>query len=144
MTVTPSDVAVELGRTAPLDATTEAQWQNWIERTQREINRRASMYGVDSSSLDAGTVDDVVLLAVVEHARNPEGVDTYDISVDDGRESRRYRHSAGRIVITDEWWGWLFPAVRSGTFSTQLYGEPDRDAFDWPLVVDVVPPEPTP
>ena len=124
MTVTPSDVAVELGRTAPLDGTTEAQWQNWIERTQREINRRASMYGVDPSSLDVGAVDDVVLLAVAEHARNPEGVDSYDVAVDDGRETRRYRHSSGRITITDEWWGWLFPGLSSGAFSVVPYGEP--------------------
>ena len=72
-------------------------------------------------------------LAVAEHARNPEGVDSYDVSIDDGRESRRYRHSTGRITITDEWWGWLFPSVESGAFSTQTYGAPDVDAHRLPL-----------
>jgi len=125
MAVTPTDVATELGRPTPLDPTTETQWQSWIDRAARLIERRASRLGVDYLSLDEQTVDDVVLLAVAEHARNPEGVDTYDISVDDGRESRRYRHSTGRITITDEWWSWLFPSSALGVFTTQTYGEPD-------------------
>ena len=133
MAVTPSDVAVELGRTAPLDAGTQAQWQTWIDRAERLIHRRAESLSVDPATLDSQTVDDVVLLAVAEHARNPEGVDTYDISVDDGRESRRYRHSTGRITITDEWWGWLFPGAGSGAFSTQTFGAPDELAHRFPL-----------
>ena len=125
MAVTPSAVAVELGRPTPLDAATETQWQAWIDRAGRMIERRAAALGVDPLTLDEGTVDDVVLLAVAEHARNPEGVDTYDISVDDGRESRRYRHSSGQISITDQWWSWLFPSSALGVFTTQTYGEPD-------------------
>lgn len=125
MAVIPSDVAVELGRPTPLDSATELQWHSWISRAERLIERRAERLGVDFSTLDADLVDDVVLLAVAEHARNPEGVDTYDISVDDGRESRRYRHSTGRITITDEWWGWLFPSSVQGAFTTLTYGEPD-------------------
>ena len=134
MAVTPNDVATELGRPTPLDATTVAQWQSWIDRAVRLIERRAAALSVDYLTLDEQTVDDVVLLAVVEYARNPEGVDTYDISVDDGRESRRYRHSTGRITITDEWWGWLFPGIGSGAFSTQTYGAPDGPHVDrWPF-----------
>lgn len=125
MTVTPDDIAVELGRPTPVDASTAAQWQSWIDRAVRQIDRRATYLGVDVLTLDAQTVDDVVLLAVSQHARNPEGVDTYDVSVDDGRESRRYRHSKGELMITDLWWGWLFPSFTSGAFSTQTYGEPD-------------------
>ena len=130
MAVTPADVAVELGRPTPLDASTEAQWQNWIDRATRMIERRAVALGIDPLTLDVQTVDDVVLLAVAEHARNPEGVDTYDISVDDGRESRRYRHSAGQVTITDLWWSWLFPSSALGVFTTQTYGEPDTSAAD--------------
>lgn len=125
MHVTPFDVAVELGRPTPLDETLSDQWQSWIDRAVRLIERRAARLGVALADLDADVIDDVVLLAVAEHARNPEGVDTYDISVDDGRESRRYRHSSGRITITDEWWSWLFPGSGSGAFSVRPYGEPD-------------------
>ena len=124
MPVTPFDVATELGRPTPLDETTESQWQSWIDRATRLIDRRATSLGVEFSTLDGETVDDVVLLAVAEHARNPEGVDSYDVAVDDGRETRRYRHSSGRITITDEWWGWLFPGLSSGAFSVVPYGEP--------------------
>lgn len=130
MAVTPADVAVELGRPTPLEAATETQWQAWIDRAGRMIERRAVALGVDYSTLDTETVDDVVLLAVAEHARNPEGVDTYDISVDDGRESRRYRHSAGQVTITDLWWSWLFPSSALGVFTTQTYGEADTSAAD--------------
>ena len=128
MAVTPADVAVELGRTAPLDPATQAQWQSWIDRAERLIHRRAESLSVDPVDLDAQTVDDVVLLAVAEHARNPEGVDTYDISVDDGREFRRFKHAEGRITIADEWWEWLFPGTGSGAFSTLTYGVSDREA----------------
>ena len=125
MAVTAHEVAIELGRPTPLDDATESQWQSWIDLAVRLITRRAASLGVDFGTLDYETVDDVVLLAVVEHARNPDGVDSYDIAVDDGRETRRYRHSSGRITIRDEWWGWLFPTSVQGAFTTLTYGEPD-------------------
>lgn len=133
MAVTPADVAVELGRTAPLDAGTQAQWQSWIDRAERLIHRRAESLSVDPATLDSQTVDDVVLLAVAEHARNPEGYDTVDLSIDDARESRRFKNATGRITINDEWWGWLFPGIGSGAFSTQTYGAPDDLAHRFPL-----------
>lgn len=37
MAVTPTDVATELGRPTPLDATTAEQWQSWIDRAVRLI-----------------------------------------------------------------------------------------------------------
>lgn len=132
MAVTPADVAVELGRPTPLDSTTESQWQSWIDRAGRLITRRANKLGVDPVTLDAETVDDVVLLAVVAHARNPEGVESYDLSIDDAREMRRFRSASGEVAITDEWWGWLFPAA-SEAFSTRTAGEPDELAHRFPL-----------
>ena len=132
MPVTPSDVAVELGRTAPLDTATRDQWQNWIDRAGRLITRRATKLGVDPAELDPETVDDVVLLAVVAHARNPEGVESYDLSIDDAREMRRFTRASGEVTITDEWWGWLFPAA-SEAFSTRTAGEPDDLAHRYPL-----------
>lgn len=132
MAVTPADVAVELGRPTPLDATTEAQWQSWIDRAGRRIVRRAVKLEVDPDSLDPETVDEVVLLAVVAHARNPEGVESYDLSIDDAREMRRFRSGSGEITITDEWWGWLFPSAAEA-FSTRTAGEPDDLAHRFPL-----------
>lgn len=124
MPVLPSDVGVEIGQ-AP-DAATEAQWATWIARTERQIVRRAERLGIDPLTLDVETVDDVVLLAVAAHARNPEGVDTLDVSVDDGRVSRRYRTGSGEVAITDQWWSWLFPSVQSGAFSVRPGFESDR------------------
>lgn len=131
--VTPEDVAVELGRPTPLDLATMMQWQTWIDRTARLIDRHAVRVGVDPESLDAQVVDDVVLLAVVEHARNPDGVESYDVSVDDAREMRRFRQGSGQIVLTDLWLSWLFPSAATGAFSTQTYGEADdlTSVLDW-------------
>jgi hypothetical protein len=100
--VTPNDVAIETGIVP--DITTEARWASWINRAERQIQRRADRLGILFSGLDPQTVDDVVLLAVSAHARNPEGVDTVDVSVDDGRVSRRYRKSAGEVSIYEHWW----------------------------------------
>ncbi len=126
MATTVYEVAVELGRPTPAqDSVQWSQWSQWIARTYRDIERR---FGVAYSTLDPGVVDDVVLLAVAEHARNPDGVDSYTVSVDDGSDTKRYTHSSGRIVIRDEWWAMLSPAAASGVGSTQTYGMSDYDA----------------
>jgi hypothetical protein len=122
--VTPGDVATETG--IHLTGDLEARWALWIDRTVRQIQRRAERLGVDFDDLSEQTVDDVVLLAVAAHARNPEGVDTVDVSADDGRVSRRYAKSAGEVSITDLWWSWLFPSVESGAFSVRPGFEPDE------------------
>lgn len=128
-TVTPNDVALELGRPIPLDPQQSDQFASWIDRTERMIRRRADRLGVAWEDVDPQTLDDVILLVVAKHAQNPEAVESYDISVDDGREMRRYR-SSGELTITDEWWGWLFPDMTSGAFSTRPYGAPD--VLVWP------------
>ena len=130
MAVIPEDVATELGRPTPLDTQTHNQFAGWIDRTERMIRRRADRLGVAWDDIDPQTLDDVVLLVVAKHAQNPEAVESYDISVDDGREMRRYRSGAGELVITDEWWNWLFPDMTSGAFSTRPYGAPD--VLVWP------------
>lgn len=128
-TVTPADVAVELGLPTPLDAQQSGQFEGWIARVERMIRRRANQVGVPWDDVDLETLDDVVLLAVTQHARNPDGVESYDVSVDDGREMRRFRAGSGELTITDLWWSWLFPDVpASGAFSVRPYGEPDIPA----------------
>ena len=125
-TVTPADVAVELGLPTPLDAQQSGQFEGWIARVERMIRRRANQVGVPWDDVDLETLDDVVLLAVTQHARNPDGVESYDVSVDDGREMRRFRAGSGELTITDLWWSWLFPDVpASGAFSVRPYGASD-------------------
>lgn len=127
MAVIPDDVATELGRPTPLDLATTEQFASWIERAVRLIQMRAARMQVEFTSLDQDVVDDVVVQAVAAHARNPEGVEYYDVSVDDAREMRRWSGgSAGRIFITDEWWSWLFPDADSGAFSVRPSFEPDH------------------
>lgn len=126
MATTVYEVAVELGRPTPTAGSVQdLQWSQWITRTYRDIERR---FGTAYSALDPAVVDDVVLLAVAEHARNPDGVDSYTVSVDDGSDTKRYKHSSGRIVIRDEWWAMLSPVAVSGVGSTQTYGMSDYDA----------------
>lgn len=125
MAVTANDVAVELGRPTPLSQVESDQLSSWIDRVERMIQRRATRLGVEWSEIDLDVLDDVVLLAVAQHARNPDGVEYYDVSVDDAREMRRYRSGAGELTITDLWWSWLFPGSASGAFSVRPYSAPD-------------------
>lgn len=126
MAVTPADIAVELGRATPGVSTPEyAQWQSWIDRAYRAIERRRERLGADEPPTE--TVDDVVTLAVARKVLNPRGAEsiTEQVGVDDGnvQETARYRNAG--VDITDEWWGWLFPGLVNNVGSTQTYGEPD-------------------
>lgn len=133
MAVIATDVAVELGRPTPLPQSESDRYSSWIDRAERMIRRRATSLGVAWGDVDPDTLDDVVLLAVTRHARNPDGVESYDVSVDDAREMRRFRAGSGELTITDQWWGWLFPGSVSGAFSVRPYGEPDgvSDLVGW-------------
>lgn len=122
--IEPDEIAVELGRPLPLDAQTTQRWQRWIDRTMRQIDREfRSIGGIDA--LDHETVDDVVLLAVKEHAKNPDGLESEDFAADDARESRRWGKVAGEITITDQWWSWLRPERRRrGAFTIRAAYRP--------------------
>lgn len=122
MTVTPGDVAIELGRSTPTAAQAE-QWSRWIDEARYLIGKRLG----DITMLDQVDVDYVVLHAVAEHVRQPDNATQVDVSVDDASVSRRYSSGAGRITILDEWWALLDPdlTTASGVGSTQMYGEPD-------------------
>ena len=131
-TITPEDVAVELGM-GELDQATSDRFVSWIARAERMIRRRAGSLGVEWSVVDPDAVDDVILMAVAQYARNPEGAEYYDVSVDDAREMRRFQSPQTALTILDEWWALLFPSVTSGAFSTQMFGQPDRACagLDW-------------
>lgn len=110
MSVTPDDIAVELGRTAPAPSDPEyAQWELWISDARFLIGARLG----DITALDQPTVDYVVRQAVAAHVRRPDDATQVSVSVDDGSESRTYRSGKGRVVILDEWWTLLTPATGS-------------------------------
>lgn len=111
MAVTPADIAVELGRTAPESTSTEyAQWERWIADALFLIGKRLG----DVTLLDQPTVDYVVRLAVTAHIRRPDDATQVAVSVDDGSVSRTYRSSKGRVEIIDDWWALLSPADATG------------------------------
>jgi hypothetical protein len=125
MTVTPENIGTELGVAAPT-VLQAAQWSSWIDQALFLIGKR-----LDVSTLDPKDVDYVVLQAVVEHARNPRNETQVAVSVDDGSVSRSLRSGAGKVVITDDLWRILDPALdESGVGSTQMYGAPDAPAYD--------------
>jgi len=122
MTVTPNDVAVEVGRPTPLSAADEARIQSWIDQALYLIGKRYTV-----ASLDTADVDYVVLMAVAAHARNPENSTQVDVSVDDASVSKRYSTSVGRVSIWDDLWDLLDPAVSNdGAFTISPFGAPDR------------------
>jgi hypothetical protein len=129
MAVTPEDIAVELGRPTPAaDSVEFAQWTRWIGRARLLIEARLG----DLTALDQAVLDEVVLLAVAAHAKNPDSATQVDVRVDDASTSRRYSTSSGSVLILDEWWALLDPDLvdSSGVGSTQMYGEPDESAYD--------------
>ena len=114
MAVIPETVAVALGRTAPAtDSAEYAQWQMWIGDALMLIAARLG----DPAELDQDALDYVVREAVVAQVRRPDDATSVDVAVDDGRVSRTYRSSAGRVSIRDEWWDLLSPNPKSGAFS---------------------------
>lgn len=119
MAVTPDDIAVELGRVTPaVDSPQFAQWQKWIDRAYMLIQERAARLGVDYSTLDVATVDDVVAMAVAKRALVPlDGADssTRQVAVDDASmsETRSYRSGKVDLPFFDDWWDRL--GLASGT-----------------------------
>jgi hypothetical protein len=112
MAVTPSDIAVALGRTAPADPSVEwSQWEMWIADALMLI--AAHDFGEDVEDLDdldQDRLDYVVREAVVAQVRRPDDATQVDIRVDDGSVGKTYRTSSGRVTILDIWWDLLTPA----------------------------------
>lgn len=110
MAVTPMDIAVELGRTAPESSSTEyAQWERWIADALYLIGKRLTI-----ADLDPDDVDYVVRQAVAAHVRRPDDATQVEVAVDDGRMARTYRSARGRVEIIDEWWALLSPPTSNG------------------------------
>jgi hypothetical protein len=78
MTVTPENIAVELGRPAP-DAGTDlfGQWSKWIGDARFLIRSRLG----DLADLDQEALDYVVTLAVAAHVRRPDDATQVEVAV---------------------------------------------------------------
>lgn len=123
MATTVYEVAVELGRPTPVSGSAQdLQWSQWITRTYNLIRERLGNLAL----LDQETLDDVVLVSVAAHARNPDGVDSYTVSVDDGSDTKRYQHSHGRIVVSAESWERLSSRSERGAFTIRAGYAPDH------------------
>lgn len=122
--VTPEDIAVELGRSTPdEDSPLFKQWSLWISDAYQAIRWRAERLGIEFSSLDVAKVDYVVRQAVLAHARRPDDSTQVDVAIDDGRVSKRFSSSTGRVVIDDDWWDELGLTSASDAFTIFPYGE---------------------
>lgn len=105
MPVTPENIAVALGVTAPDPGSPQhEQWAMWIADAQMLIATRAEQLDVTP---DAAKVDYVVREAVVAQVRRPDDATQVSVSVDDGSVSRTYRSGTGRVGILDDWWALL-------------------------------------
>lgn len=128
MTVTPDDIAVALGRTAPaVDSAEYAQWEMWISDALMLISARLVGTGsgqvASLDDLDQAKLDYVVREAVVAQVRRPDDATQVSISIDDGTTSKTYRSAVGRVTILDEWWDLLSPTTSSaGAFSIRPAG----------------------
>lgn len=110
MPVTPTDIAVELGRTVPSSDSTEyAQWELWIADALMLISARLGVL----ADLDQDRLNYVVRQAVSAHVKRPDDATQVAVSVDDGSVSRTFRTARGRVEIIDDWWALLAPADTS-------------------------------
>ena len=124
MAVTPETIAVALGRTAPAPFSAEAaQWEMWVGDALMLIEDRLKDR---FALLDQAKLNYVVREAVVAHIRKPDDAAQVDIQIDDGRISKRYESSKGRVRILDEWWDLLDPAKASGAFTLDMVGTGTR------------------
>ena len=106
--MTPDDIAVALGRTAPASGSLEHdQWDMWIDDALLLIEARLDEEAF--AVVDQQKLAYVVREAVVAQVRRPDDATQVAVSVDDGSVSRTYRSGSGRITIRDEWWDLLDP-----------------------------------
>jgi hypothetical protein len=116
MAVTPENIAVALGVTAPEeDSPTWQQWELWIGDAYMLIAARVELLDVEEP--DPAKVDYVVREAVVSHVQHPEDSTQVTVSIDDGSTSKSYKSGKGRVNILDEWWVLLGLTPAEGAFS---------------------------
>lgn len=117
MPVSVADIAIALGQEEPAEDSVEArQWEMWIEDALLLIEARLG----DPAELNQRNLDYVVREAVVAQVRRPDDATSVEVGVDDGRVTKRYSSSRGRVFIRDEWWNLLDPADKGGAFTVDM------------------------
>ena len=102
------EVQTTVGRT--LTTLEQHQAELWIGQARTIISRGPDGRSpIDLDSLDQHVLDMVVTEAVADRVKHPDSATQVDVSVDDGRVSRRYESGSGQIRIRDEWWALLEP-----------------------------------
>lgn len=124
--VTPDDIAARLGR--PLTSAEATQVPVWIGDAEWLISQRADRLGV---TVDPDVASRVVALAVTAMAQRPDDATQVDVAVDDGRVSRRYSSSTGRVAILDEWWAELGLSVATGAWTHDAGGPGTALPYKW-------------
>jgi hypothetical protein len=136
-TITPAEIAVALGRSAPDSGSpTELQWEMWIADALRFIQRRVTQLAVDEASIEQEDLDYVIREAVVSQVKKPDDSTSVAVSVDDGSISKSFRSGSGRVSILGEWWELLGLASTKGkAFMVDLMppgaGEVDETDYWW-------------
>ena len=119
MAVTPENIAVALGVTAPeQDSVTWQQWEMWISDAVMLIETRREELGKPDP--DAAKLDYVIREAVVAHVKKPDDATQVSTQVDDGMTTKSYKSARGRVTILDEWWSLLGLTELAGAFSIDM------------------------
>jgi hypothetical protein len=134
---TATNVAVELGRPAS-SADETAQWEAWLARVERTIERRFTRAGLvlaDQVALDDPTAEDVAdaeVAAVIRKITNPLGLTSVTRTIDDGTVTTRREgaEDADGLALTAEEWDILLPSTSAAAFSTRPGFEPDTSPED--------------
>ena len=124
--VTPYDVADRLGRVRPVfDTPAWLQAQTFIDQADLLITRYQARKALPDP--DGADRDYVILEAVAAIVRNPDDATSVDVQIDDGRVSKRYSSSSGKVSLED-WWDTLWPEVDTdaSAFTVRPHFVPDR------------------
>lgn len=131
----PSDVAKELRGSTSVSDAEGVQWQAWLDRVERAINRGFTRAGLDLATqvgLNDPTADDVrdvEVAAVIRKSQNPMwGETSVTKSIDDGSITRRREGGDGDdpLALISSEWNSLLPGMATAAFSTRPGFEPDR------------------
>lgn len=139
---TPEDVARELRGSTSVTTEEEIQWQAWLDRVERAIERAFRRRGMDLAeqvALEdpvAGDVADVEVAAVIRKIQNPtwgRTSRTLTRQVDDSSISDTERSDGigDPLNVTGDELAQLLPAVDARVFSFAPYRDPD-ELIAWP------------
>lgn len=144
---TPADVAVALRGSTSYNTAEGIQWQSWLDRVERSIERRfkrANLVLADQVALEdpsAADVSDVEVEAVVRKVWNVKAAELVvpgtsktrtvdDASVTDRNDSRT-TIDYDPLSLTDAEWDTLLPDGEAAAFSTRPGFEPDCSLPEW-------------